>query len=265
MVDGGATFGVVPKPLWSKVTPADEFNRVRLSMVSLLARTPEATVLVEAGSGEHQPPKMQEALAVEGPRLLETLSSLGVAPEEIDYFIPSHLHFDHVGGASSADGRKLHFPNATHVFQRREWEEANRPLPVNVNAYIPGDIAPLARAKLLLLDGDAEVTPGVEVTFSSGHSVGHQMIRIGRGARSIIFVGDIFPTSEHMNLRWTCAFDVYPIETHAAKAAVIERALREGSMIAPGHGGSAPVCTVVSPGPGKYAAKIAPGVRAPIV
>lgn len=264
-MDGGAIFGVVPKPLWSKLTPADDQNRVRLPFFSLLVRTDEATIVIEAGSTAHQPPKVQEAMLSHGSNLVETLSSLGVAPEDVDFFIPSHLHFDHVGAASTPDGKGITFPNAWYVFQKREWEEANHPIPVNVNAYLPGDIAPLHAAKLRIIEGNVEVTPGVEVTLSPSHSVGQQMIRVGRGKDSVLFTGDTVPTSEHLSLRWMCAFDVYPIETYNAKLALLTQAARDGSYIAPGHGGNAPICSVISTAPGRFTPQLAPGISAPPV
>lgn len=245
-LDGGAIFGVVPKPLWSRATTPDEANRIRLSFFSLLVRTPEATVVIEGGAASHQPPKAREIMrAAEVSSLVATLRALGVEPEDVDFFIPSHLHFDHVGGASSPDGASLTFPRAKHVFQLSEWKEANSPMPVNENAYIPGDISPLRMADLQLVEGDAEITPGVGVILSGGHAVGHQMVRIGtRGGETLTFAGDIIPTSEHLSPRWTAAFDISPADTHDAKVALLSRAAAEGGLVAPGHGGWAPICAV---------------------
>jgi len=255
-LDGGSLFGIVPKVLWNKEVSCDEKNRVRLSFFSLLVRSEEATIVIEAGSGAHQPPKMQEAMSVDEPCLLDTMSSLGVAPEDVNFFIPSHLHFDHVGGASTPDGKGLTFPNARYVFQKKEWEEANRPMPININAYIPGDIAPLWSAKRYLVEGATEVTPGVEVIFTSGHSVGHQIVRVGaKGRDALFFAGDIIPTSENANPRWACAFDVYPVETYNAKVDLLSKAAEKGYFIAPGHGGNAPICTVAPMSGGRYIAQ----------
>jgi len=263
-LDGGSLFGVVPKVLWSRESPADDKNRVRLSFFSLLVRSEKMTLVIEAGSAVHQPPKIREAMSAEDSSLLETMSSLGVAPEDVDLFIPSHLHFDHVGGASTDDGKGPLFPNARYVFQKKEWEEANRPMPININAYLAGDIKPLWNAKLYLVEGTVEVAPNIEVIYTSGHSVGHQIVRVGgKGRDNLFFAGDIIPTSEHAAPRWACAFDVYPVETYNAKVELLSTAARKGSYIAPGHGGNCPICTVAPTGAGRYVAQRVSAISPP--
>ena len=263
-LDGGGIFGIVPKTMWSQIATPDAENRVRLSFFSLLVRTPEATVVIEAGSAAHQGEKAREHLAADDSRLVETLSSLGVEPGDVDFFIPSHLHFDHVGGASNAEGTALAFPKAQHVLQKDEWVEARNPAPINKNAYIAGDIKPLEAARLMIVDGDAEITPGVEVMRTGGHSVGHQLVKIGvKPVETIYFTGDIFPTSDHMQPRWMCAFDLFPMDTFNWKVTLLNRAVEEGSMIAPGHGGAAPLCTVSRSSQGKYIAQRVTAISEP--
>ncbi len=252
-MDGGAIFGVVPKPLWTKGTPADDENRVRLSFFSLLVRTGDATVVIEGGSAAHQNAIVRAYHKADEPRLVSTLATLGVEPCDVDFFIPSHLHFDHVGGVSTADSKSLIFPSAKHVFERREWDEARNPVPINRNAYLPGDIAPLESADILLVDKSAQVTPRVRVDWTGGHSFGHQMITVSPATGpSLIFVGDIVPTSEHVSPRWMCAFDTDPVLTYDVKAEILTRAATEGTMIAPGHGGQRPILTVTRDTKGRF-------------
>jgi glyoxylase-like metal-dependent hydrolase (beta-lactamase superfamily II) len=260
-MDGGAIFGVVSKPLWCGLTPADEMNRVRLSFFSLLVRDGEHTVVVEGGSAVHQPPKVAEYHRADPPTLIETLGLLGVAARDVDFFIPSHLHFDHVGGAAEGPEGGVAFPDAAYVVQQDEWNEANDPMPINKNAYLPGDIEPLKNAKLLLVDGDAEILPGIRVKKSGGHSVGHQIIEIGDGAESLVFAGDLVPTSEHISPRWMCAFDVYPVATYKWKVELLERAAAQGSLIAPGHGGKMPIFGLDRDERGRFTGKCAPSIR----
>lgn len=260
-MDGGAIFGVVPKPLWCEVTPADEMNRVRLSFFSLLVRGGGHNVVIEGGSAAHQPPKIAEYHRADPSALVDTLGRLGVAARDVDFFIPSHLHFDHVGGAAEGPGGGPTFPEAAYLVQRDEWNEANDPMPLNKNAYLPGDIEPLKNAKLQLVDGDAEIFPGIRVRKSGGHSVGHQVIEIGDGAERLVFAGDLVPTSEHISPRWMCAFDVYPAATYEWKVELLERAAAEGSLIAPGHGGKMPIFSVERDERGRFTGKRAPSIR----
>lgn len=262
-MDGGGIFGVVPKVLWGRMRKYDSENRVRLAFFSLLVRTGDATVVIEGGAAAHKPVKEREYHIADESRLAATLAELGVDAGDVDFFIPSHLHFDHVGGASSAEGGRLTFPNATHVIQRAEWDEAWHPAPISKNAYPVGDIQPLARAKLELVDGEAEVTPGVRVTRTGGHSVGHQMITVGRkGGPELIFIGDIMPTSEHVSPRWLCAFDLYPCDSLDVKLSALERAVKEGVLIAPGHGGMAPIMRVSQDDKGRYIGQRHPDIAA---
>jgi glyoxylase-like metal-dependent hydrolase (beta-lactamase superfamily II) len=263
-MDGGAIFGVVPKPLWSKLVPVDADNRVRLSFFSLLARSDDVTLVIEGGAAAHQPPKVREAMMAGDSSLVSTLASLGVAPEDVDFFIPSHLHFDHVGGATDPVTGDPVFPRAKYVFQTTEWKEANNPCGINVNAYLPGDIKPLAAADLHLVDGDVKVAPGVRVRRVGGHSVGSQMVIVGGGGSdSLVFTGDIVPTSEHISPRWMCAFDIFPAETYDVKVDLLRSAAEKGFYVAPGHGGNTPVCTVSAGPQGRFLAQRVAAVGAP--
>jgi len=257
-IDGGAMFGVVPRPLWCDLTPADEMNRVRLSFFSLLVRDGEHNVVIEGGSAAHQPAKIAEYHRAEPSALVETLAGLGVAVEEVDFFIPSHLHFDHVGAAGGPGGPT--FPEAVYVIQKAEWEEANSPRPINRNAYLAGDVEPLRNANLQLVDGDAEILPGIRVRKSGGHSIGHQIIEIGQGAQRLVFAGDLVPTGDHVRPRWISAFDLYPEVTYEWKVELLERAAAEGSLVAPGHGGRMPIMGIERDERGRFIGKCAPGI-----
>ena len=262
-MDGGAIFGIVPKPLWCQVRQCDLENRVRLSFFSLLVRTGDVTAVIEGGSAAHQPPKAKEHYAADESRLMATLALLGVRAEDVDFFIPSHLHFDHAGGASTPDGKGPVFPNAQYVLQRREWDEARNPCPINRNAYLAGDIAPLEKAKLLIVDGSAQIVPGIEVAKTGGHSYGHQMVKVGRKpSESIVFIGDIIPTSEHISPRWLCAFDIEPAVSYDVKLELLARAAGEGTLIAPGHGGKMPILRVECRDKGRYTAEKVPQISA---
>ncbi len=103
-LDGGAMFGVVPKPLWSRVAPPDERNRILLAMRCLLIEHPDGLVLVDTGLGDKEEPKFLDIYGVDnrgdpGPtRLEDALRETGHRPDDVRWVINTHLHFDHAGG-----------------------------------------------------------------------------------------------------------------------------------------------------------------------
>jgi len=98
-LDGGAMFGVVPKPLWEKRAPADDRNRIRLGMRPLLVRGSTQTLIIDAGIGGKMDPKSIDIYGVDRARHLDhALADAGLSADEIELVLASHLHFDHAGG-----------------------------------------------------------------------------------------------------------------------------------------------------------------------
>src|SRR5687767_7281319 len=99
-LDGGAMFGNCPRPVWEKWAPPDDRHRITLACRALLVDEGKRKVLCEAGIGAFLEPKLRERFGVQEDRhvLLESLAAKGIAPEDIDVIVLSHLHFDHAGG-----------------------------------------------------------------------------------------------------------------------------------------------------------------------
>ncbi|MFH1022370.1 MAG: MBL fold metallo-hydrolase [Planctomycetota bacterium] len=231
-LDGGAMFGVVPKTLWEKVAPADGKNRIPLGVRPLLIRGRGETVLVDAGLGDKEDAKFDGFFSVERPRKLMTaLAAAGVRPADVTRVIFTHLHFDHDGGATRREGMKavLVFPNARHLVQRIEWEEATHPNRRTRGSYLPENIGPLGESgNLDLLDGDTEILPGLRVHVTGGHCRGHQMVFIEGGGRTAAYWGDLVPTAAHLRVPYVMGYDLFPIEVMEGKEALLPRAAREG-------------------------------------
>jgi glyoxylase-like metal-dependent hydrolase (beta-lactamase superfamily II) len=229
-LDGGAMFGSVPKPLWERRAPADARNRIALAARPLLVRTPDHTVLIDAGIGGKMGPKEADIYAIDRePGLQETLAAAGVAPGDVDVVIASHLHFDHVGGLTADDGGGPvpAFPRAAHYVRRAEWEDATHPHERNRASYLAQDFVPIQEAGLLrLIDEDAEIVPGVSVWRTGGHTMHHQMIRIESDGRVGLFVADLMPTAAHVDYPWIMGYDLYPMDTLAYKKRLVPEAVR---------------------------------------
>lgn len=245
-LDGGAMFRVVPRVLWERQHPPDALNRIRLAMRPLLVRTPGATVLVDAGIGpELRDATFRERLGVEeGPGLLEQLQARGVTPEQVDLVVLTHMHFDHGGGLVGPDGAPR-FPNARVVVQGREWEDAHDDCPLCRASYVASDYRTLEEADLLeRLDGDAELTPGVSVQVTGGHTRAHQIVKVQGGGRTAVFWGDLIPTAAHLRPHYVMAFDLYPVQAWEAKRDLLAQALEEEWVHAFYHEPHQPLGTV---------------------
>jgi glyoxylase-like metal-dependent hydrolase (beta-lactamase superfamily II) len=235
-LDGGAMFGVVPKPLWERISPPDERNRIRLAMRAWLVRGGGRTILIDAGAGGKLDAKVADIYGFDGvPSLDASLAAAGVAPEDIDLVIASHLHFDHAGGFTSRgpDGIvRPHFPNARYVVRRGEWDDACAPHERNRASYFADNYVPLAEAGCLnLVEGDGEVVPGIRLRRTGGHTAHHQIIEIGEGEPTAVFVADLLPTTAHLPLPYIMAYDLYPMETLAFKRAFLREAAEREHLI----------------------------------
>ncbi len=238
-LDGGAMFGSVPKPLWSRTNPPDERNRIRLAMRCLLLEGHGRRVLVDVGMGEKFSPKLLEIYAVESRPTLETsLLAAGVDPGSITDVVLTHLHFDHAGGATVRAGAGLapRFPSARWYVQRRNWDNAHQPNPRERASYMPENFDPLAEAGVLeLWEGPQAPWPGVTLLTAEGHTRGQQLVRVEGGGQVVYFVADLIPTAAHVRIPFVMGYDMACIETMAEKRALLTRAVSERAWICLEH------------------------------
>jgi glyoxylase-like metal-dependent hydrolase (beta-lactamase superfamily II) len=221
-LDGGAMFGVVPKPLWSRVAPADERNRIRMGMRPLLVRGEGRAMIIDAGAGGKMDAKAASIYGFDREHHLDhSLAAAGLSAADIDIVLASHLHFDHAGGFTARDtaGRLTpRFPRARYVVRRGEWEDAVHPHERNRASYFAENYVPLRDAGVLtLVDDDVEVMPGVRVRRTGGHTMHHQIVVIESGGKTAVFLADLIPTAAHAPLPWIMGYDLYPMDTLAFK------------------------------------------------
>ncbi len=229
-LDGGAMFGIVPKPLWERRIPADERNRIPLAMRCLLLRGHERVILIDNGIGDKLSEKMIDIYGVDFREyeLRRSLAEQGVTPEDVTDVILTHLHFDHCGGSTRYEGGRLvlTFPHARHYVQRTHWEWATHPNLREKASFIRENILPIQEyGKLVLVDGDIELFPGVHVHVVNGHTRGQQIVRIHDEENTLLFMGDLVPTHAHIPLVWIMAYDIEPLVTLEEKQRWLEEAL----------------------------------------
>jgi glyoxylase-like metal-dependent hydrolase (beta-lactamase superfamily II) len=225
-------FGIVPKPAWEKLAPADDRNRILLSLTNLLIKANGKWILVDTGIGTKHEPKFMEMYAVSHPPTTpESLAKLGVKPEDIDFVVLSHLHFDHVGGATVKKNGAVvpTYPKATYVVQKGMWHEAQESNPRTKGSYMPDDFLPLEKAgQLRLIKGDVEIAPGVRCVPTGGHVKHHQVVRMESQGQKGIYWADLLPTTAHIKPAWVMGYDLYPHEVAALKQSMLTDAMKEG-------------------------------------
>jgi methylmalonyl-CoA epimerase len=229
-LDGGAMFGTVPKNLWEKRLPPDDSNRIPLSMRPLVVRSGKHTMIIDAGCGDKMDAKSAQIYKLDRRYHLDhALAEAGLAVEDIDIALASHLHFDHVGGftAIAKDGAIVpRFPKARYIAHRAEWEDATHPHERNRASYLQENFVPLKDAGVLtLVDDGAEIIPGVRYRRSGGHTAHHQVVTIESGGKTAVFTADMYPTSVHVPDPWLMGYDLYPMDTLAFKRAFAPEAI----------------------------------------
>ena len=237
-LDGGAMFGVVPKPLWEKRITPDSRNRISLAMRCLLIEHPDGLVLIDTALGNKEDAKFREIYGIEnagqhGRTQLETaLAEAGYHPADVKTVINTHLHFDHAGGntwVDGGDGVRLTFPNATYFVQSGDLEFARRQNERTRASYLPHNFEPVAEAgRFRLLEGDGEVLSGISVRLTPGHVPFHQSIVVRSGGETLFYLADVMPTRHHLPLPWIMGYDVEPLRTLESKRRLVGEALAEG-------------------------------------
>jgi glyoxylase-like metal-dependent hydrolase (beta-lactamase superfamily II) len=206
---------------------------------SLLVRAVGKNIVIETGNGTKWDAKQRAIFAIqEGDPLIESLGRAGIQPHEIDLVINTHLHFDHCGGNTRFDGEQPMptFPNARYVVQRGELEHAASPTERDRASYFPENFEPLSDAgQWQLVEGDAEILPGISVEPIPGHNADIQAVILRGGGKGIAFVADLFPTRHHVPLPWIMAYDLYPLQSLETKRKWVPRIVKEGWTMVFGH------------------------------
>ena len=234
-LDGGAMFGIVPRPLWERKMAADDRHRILLSMRPLVVEAEWGRMIIDCGAGDKMDAKQRDIYALDRTHHLDhALAEAGLSPESIDVALATHLHFDHFGGATWRDDRVLkpRFPKARYAIRAAEWEDATHPHERNRASYLPDDFLPLKDAGVVdFYDGDQEIRPGVRVVRTGGHSGQHQMVFVESGGRTAVFTADLIPTTAHIQDAWIMGYDLFPMETLAVKKRFIREAIDREYLI----------------------------------
>jgi glyoxylase-like metal-dependent hydrolase (beta-lactamase superfamily II) len=238
LLDGGAMFGVVPKPLWEKRAPANERNQILLGTNTVVVRTGKHTVVIETGIGNKLPEK-QRGIFDARQLLLQSFDAAHIKPEEVDIVINTHLHFDHCGWNTTQreDGSIVAtFPNARYFAHRGEVEHGHLQLERDAVSYISENYDPLiASGQMTLLElpggGQTEIVPGVSVEVFPGHTAQMMAVMLDSGGRRACYISDLMPTSAHLDVTWVMGYDLDPLTCIEQRKRFLSRAIPERWLV----------------------------------
>ena len=262
-LDGGAFFGVVPKVLWEKRVQPDARNMLKVGTNCLLIRDGKQTVLVETGIGSKLNEKSQ-AIHKNQVRLMKDFEEAGVSPDEVDIVINTHLHFDHCGwNTYYKDGKAVAtFPRAKYYVQRGEVEHAHEQHERDRVSYLTDNYDPLIESgQMVLLDGNAEIAPGISVQLFPGHTRDLQAVIVRSGGATLCYPSDLIPTTNHLDPTWVMGYDLYPLTSIASRHRFYEQAIPERWMVAFTHDHEMPLAYVEMGEKGRPVAKAAVDLR----
>lgn len=248
-LDGGAMFGVVPKPLWERRIPPDARNRIPLHMRCLLLEGDGRLILIDNGLGDKYDAKFKDIYAVDHGvgDLHRSLQQAGFHADEVTDVILTHLHFDHCGGSTTrrGDGLALTFPNARYHVQRDHWTWARYPNVREAASFFDENLEPLAASgQLNLIDGERSLFPGVELLTFYGHTHAQQLVKVSGKEGTLVFVADLLPTTAHVRIPWVMGYDVRPLLTLEEKPIFLEQALAEAWQLFFEHDAEVPVASL---------------------
>ncbi len=232
-IDGGAMFGVVPKPLWERTNPADEQNRITLSGRVLLIENGQKKIIVDTGTGIGWREKFANIFRIEhqSGSLYSSLEKRGIKPEEITDVIITHLHFDHVGGAVIFDeegNTSPAFPNAKYHINKKQFEWAKNPSRRDRASYFENRFMPMYKTgQYEFHEGDFRLDEEVELLEINGHTPGQQLVKVSDGENTILYCADLIPTAGHVPLPFIMGFDLFPLTTLEEKLRFLPKAVEE--------------------------------------
>ena len=231
-LDGGAMFGIVPKPLWEITNPTDSANRIKLATRNLLLVSDSKKILIDTGMGKKWNEKNQEIYAIDQQTssMEKSLSNLNIKPGEISDVILTHLHFDHTGGSTVIKDGKLEpaFPNATYYVQKQNYNWAINPSERDKGSYIKDNFVPLKEAGVLMqIEGEKQFDDEIDFIIVNGHTFGQQMIKLSDSSNTFLYCCDLIPTTSHIPIPYVMGYDLQPLVTVEEKKKILKTAVEE--------------------------------------
>lgn len=248
-LDGGAMFGIIPKPVWEKKVSADEFNRVNMVTRSLLLVSDEKKILIDTGNGTKWEEKYKQIYDINTDQynIEKSLGKYGFSSEQITDVICTHMHFDHIGGNTKIKSGEVvpTFPNAKYWISEENWKLANHPSQKDAGSFIEHDWKVLAENQMIeIIDGREPFIEGIETIVTHGHTPGLLHPIVSDGSNKLFYGADIFPMVAHIPIPWVMAYDVQPVVTMEEKQKLLQKMEREDWILFFEHDPHIQACTV---------------------
>ena len=248
-LDGGAMFGIVPKPIWEREAPSDALNRIDMVTRSLLLCSDEKKILIDTGNGTKWEEKYRDIYNIDTSRynIENSLTKYGFSADDITDIINTHLHFDHAGGNTKIDDGSIvpTFPNAKYWVTKEDWELANHPSQKDSGSFIEHDWKVLAENGMIeTVNGNEPFIKGIDSYITQGHTAGLLHPMISDGTKTLFYGADIFPLAAHISIPWVMAYDVQPVVTMKEKEILLPKMQDEEWILFLEHDPKIQACTV---------------------
>ena len=248
-LDGGAMYGIIPKTLWEKLSPADELNRIHLITRSLLLVSDNRKILIDTGNGTKWEEKYKRIYQIDTSyySIERSLNKYGYKSNDITDVICTHLHFDHVGGNTKLEEGKIvpTFPNAKYWVSKENWELANHPSQKDAGSFLEEDWKVLIENSMLeIVSGKESFIEGIDISLSNGHTLGLMHPIISDGYQTIFYGSDLFPTATHIPVQWVMSYDIQPMVTIQEKNDLLEKMFKKNWILFFEHDPNIQACTI---------------------
>jgi glyoxylase-like metal-dependent hydrolase (beta-lactamase superfamily II) len=254
-LDGGGMFGVVPKTIWQRTNPADANNLIDIAARCLLVEDGDKLTLIDTGMGHKQSDQFFGYYSPWGSyNLKDSVKKAGFSMDEVTDVFLSHLHFDHVGGAvqwnKDRSAYEMAFKNAHFWTNKRHWDWATKPNAREKASFLKENLLPIeAAGQLRFLRDNTQVVErasdfNFEVFYADGHTEKQMLPMIQYQGKTLVFMGDLLPTTGHIPLPYVMGYDIRPLLTLKEKAYFLDLAATHGYYLFLEHDAHHEVITV---------------------
>jgi glyoxylase-like metal-dependent hydrolase (beta-lactamase superfamily II) len=236
MMDGGVAFGVIPKSLWTKVYPEDRDNLIRITTRCLLIQTGCRNILIDTGMGDKRGDKYYTYKYRFGESgLIKPLAKAGLSPADITDILFTHLHDDHVGGATFVNEAGMveeFFKNALYWCSAAHWRWSENSNKRESAAYFRDNLEPLEKSgRLRLIEEEGEWIEGIWLRIFNGHTRGQLIPVINTGKAKLVFTADFIPALAYLPIPYVPSVDIEPLLSMTEKESFLEEALKNDYIL----------------------------------